>query len=108
YGRVEGISEACQIGPYAINPDRVGIDMKKMRVAEFQQSLLDASAGTKQQSALVGNHDLRTVALCQMLQHLFCHVMHINDHTFNACLVESIEHMVDQWLSGKSHQRLRH
>ena len=64
---VKGFGEAREVGLYAVDPDGVGIDMEEGCMAQLGQSPRHPAAGAKQQTALVGDYDLRARAVGKML-----------------------------------------
>ncbi len=50
---IEGFGQPRQIGPHAIDPQRVGVDVEERRVAEQRQRLDDAAAGAEHFVALI-------------------------------------------------------
>ena len=52
---IEGFGKPRQVGPHAIDPQCVGIDMEERRLAKQGQRLDDAAAGAEHLVTLVGD-----------------------------------------------------
>ncbi len=72
--------------------------------------LLRAAAGVEQKAALVGNADLRRMALTrgEMRFEQVGQVMHIDDRGSDARQRETVEHVVDERPACERHEGLRH
>ena len=106
--RIEGFGKPRQIGPHAVDPHRVGIEVKERIVAEQGQRLHHGAAGAEHLVAFVGNDDAGPGAARGVLDDLVGQVMHIDHGLADAGTGELVQHVIEQWLAGHAHQRLRH
>ena len=105
---IERFGQPRQIGPHAVDPHGVGIEMEERLVAQQRQRLDDGAAGAEHLIALVGDDHAGPGAGRGMLDDLVGQIMHI-DHGFaDAGAGELVQHMIEQGLAGHAHQRLRH
>ena len=105
---VEGFGQPCQIGPHAIDPQRVGVDVEKRRRTEQRQRLDHAAAGAEHFVTLIRNDHAGPRARRDMIDDLVGQIMHVDDSLADAGIAELVEHMVEQRPACHAHQRLWH
>ena len=76
---IEGFGQPRQIGPHAIDPQRVGIDVEKRRVAEQRQRLDHAAAGAEHVVALIRDDHAGPRARRDVIDDLVGQIMHVDD-----------------------------
>jgi hypothetical protein len=104
---IEITGQPVEIGVNPIEPDAVGIDMKKRRIAELAETPDDAATGTEQLLAFVGNDDPRARAPGKVAFDFIGEMVHVHDGALDPCYRELVEHVIDQRRSAHLDQRLR-
>ena len=94
------LGEPRQIGFDAVEPERIGIDQKERRVAQFRQRIGDAAAGAEKLAALIGDDDLRRFAQRQMPLQRVGEVMNVDHGALDAGFGETVERIIDQRLAA--------
>ena len=105
---IEGFGEPRQIGPHAVDPHRVGVEVEERLLAEQRQRLHDGAAGAEHLVAFVGNDDAGPGTARGVLDDLVGQVMHVDHGLADAGAGELVQHVIEQRLAGHAHQRLRH
>ena len=98
---IERLGEPRQVGRHAVDPDGVGVDVEERLAAELRQCLDHAAAGVEQLGALVGNHDLRPGARCNVPFDLVGEVVHVDHGALDAGGGEPVEHEVEHRLAAR-------
>src|SRR5262245_3427390 len=77
---------------------------------EQRQRLLNAAPSVEQDSALIGDENLRRLALPvqDVSFELIGEIVDVDHRRLDAGLHEPVEHMIDQWPAGKRYERLWH
>jgi hypothetical protein len=105
-GIVPGLHEACEVGPHAFDPHRVGIVDQEGAVTQPWKSLLHAATGVEQLLAFIGDFDGGTAACFEVLLDQVGLVVHVDHHAGDARLDMAIEHLIDERLAAELYQRL--
>ena len=104
---VPGVDQTVEIGPHALDPDRVRVVNEERRVAQLRKRLCDAASGIEQFAAFVRNGDLGRLAGSKMVLDLIGKVMDVDDRFRDVRVGQTIEHLIDQRRSGNRDERLR-
>src|ERR1700730_6435498 len=106
--RIKAFGQQTKIGLYAVDPDRVGIDVKE-RITAQQRQGLDHSAGSAEQLApLIRDDNGRVGAGSEMPLDQIGKVMDVYDNALDLLLRQPVERIIDEGLAGDLDQWLRH
>src|SRR4029079_8182979 len=105
-GGIERCGEAAEIGLHPVDPDGVGIDVEERLRAKLRQRFDHTTTGAEKLVSLIGNHDLRMLALGEMALDLVSEMVDVDNRALHPLLGEAIEYVVDQCLATDLDQRL--